>query len=131
LQEKFPGELPRIAAGIAGRGSECFGFDDEVSQDHDWGTGISFWLTEQDEREFGFKLERFAFEGREAIIVYPEKAREGCPWLLKTEYWDAYPDVEIRLVPAWETRGEITLFYEGGKYLDLHWKALPEGKSGS
>ena len=24
------------------------------------------------------------------------------------------PDVEIRLVPAWETRGEITLFYEGG-----------------
>lgn len=41
------------------------------------------------------------------------------------------PDVEIRLVPAWETRGEITLFYEGGKYLDLHWKSLPEGKYGS
>ena len=40
------------------------------------------------------------------------------------------PSVEIRLVPAWENRGEITLFYDGGKYLDLHWKSLPEGDFG-
>lgn len=48
----------RIAAGIAGRGSECFGFDDEISADHDFETGFSLWITPEDERKFGFALER-------------------------------------------------------------------------
>lgn len=46
----------------------------------------------------GFEMERFMFEEREAIVVFPKAAREGRPWLLKTEYWDAFPDVELRLV---------------------------------
>ncbi|MBE6375427.1 MAG: DUF4037 domain-containing protein [Lentisphaerae bacterium] len=58
LKEKFTEELPFIAAGIAGRGSECFGFDDEVSQDHDFNTGFALWLDDESEREFGFRLER-------------------------------------------------------------------------
>lgn len=35
------------------------------------------------------------------------------------------PDVEIQLVPAWEIRGELSLFRESGKCTDLHWKDLP------
>lgn len=46
----------------------------------------------------GFRAERFQFEGRDAIIVFPETSKEGSPWLLKTEYWNAFPDVEIRLL---------------------------------
>ena len=48
----------RIAAGLVGHGSECFGFDDDVSKDHDYEAGFCFYLTDEDEKEFGFKLFR-------------------------------------------------------------------------
>ena len=59
LQRDFPEELSTLAAGLAGRGSECFGFDDDVSRDHDYTVGFGLYLTCADERKYGFKLERF------------------------------------------------------------------------
>ena len=58
LEREFGDVASRIAVGRAGRGSECFGYDDEVSRDHDFFTGFQLWITEEDEREFGFRLER-------------------------------------------------------------------------
>jgi hypothetical protein len=37
IESKFGPYVRRIAAGFVGPGSECFGFDDEISRDHDWG----------------------------------------------------------------------------------------------
>ena len=45
----------------------------------------------------GYKAEKFEFEGREAIIVFPNTERNGS-WGLKTEYWDAFPDTELTML---------------------------------
>ena len=48
LREKLPECLGRMAVGLVGEGSECFGWDDDISRDHSWGPRIFFWLTSED-----------------------------------------------------------------------------------
>jgi len=56
IQDKFSDHAERMAAGLVGDGSECFGFDDEFSRDHDWGPAFCIWLTEKDYHEIGKTL---------------------------------------------------------------------------
>ena len=57
IEAEFPDYAPRIAVGLAGPGSECFGYDDEISQDHDFAPRLCLWLTEADAREIGQRLQ--------------------------------------------------------------------------
>jgi len=57
IEKKFAVYKDRIAVGLVGEGSECFGFDDEISQDHDWGPGFCIWLETEDYIEIGHALQ--------------------------------------------------------------------------
>lgn len=60
LRERFPELVPFLAVGLTGSGSECYGFDDEVSRDHDFEPGFCIFLPGEDvvDRKAAFQLER-------------------------------------------------------------------------
>lgn len=56
IHGRFSEYEDRIAVGIAGEGSDCLGYDDAISRDHDFGTGVCLWLTDEDMARFGQAL---------------------------------------------------------------------------
>ena len=66
LEDKFYEYVHRMAVGLVGEGSDCMGFDDEASRDHDWGPGFCIWIPEELEGAIGDEL-------REAYEALPEE----------------------------------------------------------
>lgn len=58
IHERFGEYESRIAVGLSGEGSDCFGFDDAISRDHDFGTGVCLWVTTEDMARFGRELDQ-------------------------------------------------------------------------
>ena len=86
LRAQFADALPFLAAGLLGSGSECFGWDDEVSRDHDFEPGFCIFLPGEDvvDRRTAFQLERAyaklpkEFEGfRRPMLLPVGGARRG------------------------------------------------------
>lgn len=60
LENDFSEILPYLAVGFVGSGSEHYGFDDEISRDHDFEPGFCIFLPSEDvvDRRTAFLLER-------------------------------------------------------------------------
>lgn len=146
LEQDFTDILPLIAVGLVGQGSECMGYDDVLSQDHDFEPGFSIFLPGEDvvDRRREFLLERAytklpkAFEGYEKNGLKPAGGpRHGVvrlsEFLMKTigradgnltvREWFAIPEQALLEV----TDG--ALFYDGsGEFTRLREKLsrMPE-----
>lgn len=60
MLKEFPALEGKLAIGLAGSGSECFGFDDEFSKDHDFEPSFCIFLPDETavDRRQAFLLER-------------------------------------------------------------------------
>ncbi|HKK94976.1 MAG TPA: DUF4037 domain-containing protein [Anaerovoracaceae bacterium] len=56
IKNSFSSYEDIIAVGIAGNGSECFGYDDEYSRDHDYNIGVCIWLDNETYSKIGEEL---------------------------------------------------------------------------
>lgn len=57
IKEQFSEVAGQIAAGLVGYGSECLGFDDEISMDHDYGPSFCIWLPREIYGQYGEKMQ--------------------------------------------------------------------------
>ncbi len=55
----FPDLTDKMAIGLVGEGSECYGFDDAISTDHDFGPGFCIWLSKEDYDAYGDMVQAF------------------------------------------------------------------------
>lgn len=77
IHEKFSKYEGRIAVGLCGEGSECFGFDDEVSEDHDYFPSFCMFVTEDLYQEIGEKLQKAYDELPQNFMGYSGKNQEN------------------------------------------------------
>ncbi len=60
IEDEFPELKSVIAVGLIGGGSECYGYDDDLSKDHDFEPGFTIFLPPEEvvDRKTAFRLER-------------------------------------------------------------------------
>lgn len=59
LKTRFAKYYDDITVGLCGEGSDCFGFDDEASRDHDWGPGFCVFVSRSLYNKIGRQLVEF------------------------------------------------------------------------
>lgn len=57
LDDQFADMKGQTAAGLVGYGSECLGFDDDISKDHDYGPSFCIWLPREIYKEYGARMQ--------------------------------------------------------------------------
>lgn len=58
IHTRFPEYEQQIAVGLVGEGSECFGYDDNLSVDHDYELGFCLWIPEELNWTIGEELQK-------------------------------------------------------------------------
>jgi tetratricopeptide (TPR) repeat protein len=123
IRDNFPEYEKYMAVGLVGEGSECFGFDDEFSESHDFGPGFCIWLPDEIYQSIGWKvkeayekmpknfqnkrrMETIEGSGRVGVFSMQEfyKKYTGCPEIPKNNIeWLFTPETSLATV----TNGKI------------------------
>ena len=83
IAEKFHAYESVIAVGLVGKGSDCFGFDDMQSRDHDFGPRFVMWVTKKVYDQIGVELEAAyealpnSFMGVQRVETFHGRDRAG------------------------------------------------------
>ncbi|QIB70757.1 DUF4037 domain-containing protein [Aminipila butyrica] len=83
IHNQFPEYEKYAAVGLVGEGSECLGFDDGLSEDHDFGPGFCIWLPEEIYRAMGSQMQQAyerlpkTFEGKTRMETLEGQGRVG------------------------------------------------------
>lgn len=138
FKKNCPEILDISSIGLVGEGSECFGLDDDISKDHDFGPGFCIWLKEDDVKIYKNKIESVLkklpkeFLGYERVDSKLSDKRVGLFSL--EDFYEKYTsyrkfpisDIDFLKIPesflATVTNGEIfldncSLFSDYRKYL--------------
>lgn len=119
LEKDFSDILPYLCVGMVGSGSDCYGFDDEISRDHDFEPGFCIFIPNEDvvDRRKEFLLERAyaklpkEFMGLNRSLVSPVGGRRN--GVIRTEefYTNKIGSADGKLsVLDWLTISESYLF---------------------
>lgn len=76
LEQQYPELKGRLAAGLVGLGSECLGFDDEQSRDHDFGASFCIWLPPELYERYGSVCQE-AYDSLPPVFEGMPKRRES------------------------------------------------------
>ena len=119
LQERYPGLVDRVAAGLvaggfdSGCGSEIGGFDDELSRDHNWGPRFFLFMTEQDKQEKGEEVQKYLDENLSAEFAGFGSTATTLP---KKPVYIQTPEENLKGV----------LYLDGPPGSDVEWITIPE-----
>lgn len=136
IHEKFPGYEQRIAVGLVGEGSDCFGYDDEISKDHDYGIGFCMWLLPEDyekiarplQEEYERLIEKYGTHGSADLFISQRRGvfiiQEFYENLLGMKLsWKENHNQNVGGDAGWNSDQNLSLDDK-----DRNWEWLPEEK---
>lgn len=119
LEKDFSDILPYLCVGMVGSGSDCYGFDDEISRDHDFEPGFCIFIPNEGvvDRRKEFLLERAyaklpkEFMGLKRSLVSPVGGRRNGVMRISDFYLNKIGSADGKLsVLDWLTISESYLF---------------------
>lgn len=110
LKDKYAGYYDQMTIGHLGEGSDCYGFDDVISRDHDWGIGFSIWLEDELYDQIGESLTQDyeelpkTWNGYERLTLLTGRHRIGVHKV--SDYIKYY--IGVKAYSEWKATGKLT-----------------------